>query len=347
MAEGYAFPTGVEDGFHVELENGVTYEFKAEFKRWDVVKGTGSSVWITDELPDEQYTGNGDLWFDNTEDTMQLFLWHEESGAWLPVAPPTTLEGRVETGEQLQAEILARVEAGEVKQAEIDEMKVAKKGDSMTGSLAMNGHQITGLGTPKQRGHTVSLGFLEDTLEDYAGTEDVAKKLDKSGGTNNKMEGNFYMGGFYIAGVGDPQNGDHAINRRTMEAAIADIESSGGGGPTTKYDGNRFNVSGTSTKALSSGDVMFLSGDTSTNNILNCTGIALPQDEFNWDACAKAGVVKVKNGARVAGYFHVYDTQVNDGRNVILLVKLLQPGTDYTLEYDSGAPCYFHGVFFG
>ena len=36
---GYSFPTGVEDGFQVELENGVTYEFKAEFKRWDVVKG--------------------------------------------------------------------------------------------------------------------------------------------------------------------------------------------------------------------------------------------------------------------------------------------------------------------
>ena len=89
---GYSFPTGVEDGHQVELENGVTYEFRAEFQRWDVVKGTGNSVWITDELPDEQYTGNGDLWFDNTEDTMQLFLYHEESDAWLPVAPPTTLE---------------------------------------------------------------------------------------------------------------------------------------------------------------------------------------------------------------------------------------------------------------
>ena len=109
MAEGYAFPTGVEDGFHVELENGVTYEFKAEFKRWDVVKGTGSSVWITDELPDEQYTSNGDLWFDNTEDTMQLFLWHEESGAWLPVAPPTTLESRIEQGEKVQEQILIEI----------------------------------------------------------------------------------------------------------------------------------------------------------------------------------------------------------------------------------------------
>ena len=108
---GYSFPTGVDDGFQVELENGVTYEFKAEFKRWDVVKGTGNSVWITDEIPDEQYTGNGDLWFDNTEDTMQLFLYHEESDAWLPVAPPTTLEDRVTEGEAEQVKLQNKVNA--------------------------------------------------------------------------------------------------------------------------------------------------------------------------------------------------------------------------------------------
>ena len=118
---GYSFPTGVEDGFQVELENGVTYEFKAEFQRWDVVKGTGNSVWITDQLPDEQYTSNGDLWFDNTADTMQLFLWHEESGAWLPVAPPTTLEGRVEAGEATQQAIIAQIQESLEEQARIIE----------------------------------------------------------------------------------------------------------------------------------------------------------------------------------------------------------------------------------
>ena len=44
----------------------------------------------------------------------------------------------------------------------------------------------------------------------------------------------------------------------------------------------------------------------------NVNGIALPQSEFNWDACAKSGVVKVKNGAKVAGYYQVYDTEVNE-----------------------------------
>ena len=125
---GYSFPTGVEDGHQVELENGVTYEFKAEFKRWDVVKGTGNSVWITDELPDEQYTSNGDLWFDNTEDTMQLFLWHEESGAWLPVAPPTTLEDRVAEGEEAQRIIIQQVQAGLAEQVKLQNKVNALEG---------------------------------------------------------------------------------------------------------------------------------------------------------------------------------------------------------------------------
>ena len=125
---GYSFPTGVEDGFQVELENGVTYEFKAEFRRWDVVKGTGNSVWITDELPDEQYTSNGDLWFDNTEDTMQLFLWHEESDAWLPVAPPTTLEDRVTEGEEAQRIIIQQVQAGLAEQVKLQNKVNALEG---------------------------------------------------------------------------------------------------------------------------------------------------------------------------------------------------------------------------
>ena len=128
--DGYNFPIGVDDGFQVELENGVTYEFRQEFKRWDVVKGTGSSVWITDDLPDEDYVKNGDLWFDNTPDTMQLFIWHEDSDAWLPVAPPTTLEGRVSAGEATQQAIISQIEESLIEQANIskrvDELSITK-----------------------------------------------------------------------------------------------------------------------------------------------------------------------------------------------------------------------------
>ena len=148
----YSFPTGVEDGHQVELENGVTYKFKAEFKRWDVVKGTGNSVWITDQLPDEQYTSNGDLWFDNTEDTMQLFLWHEDSGAWLPVAPPTTLEGRVDAGEATQQAIIAQIQESLVEQADLadrisdgeaEQVKLKNKINALEGVLGEHSFVFT------------------------------------------------------------------------------------------------------------------------------------------------------------------------------------------------------------
>ncbi|BAQ84699.1 hypothetical protein [uncultured Mediterranean phage uvMED] len=52
----------------------------------------------------------GTFWFDNSEDVMQLFIWHEDSDAWIPVSPPTTLEGRVDTGEATQAAIIAQIQ---------------------------------------------------------------------------------------------------------------------------------------------------------------------------------------------------------------------------------------------
>ena len=161
-------------------------------------------------------------------------------------------------------------------------------------------------------------------------------------------------GGTYISASGGelglyhvkyPEAETHAATMGYVDDEIAKVPVAGGG-PTNKYDGNRFSVSGTSTKSLSNGEVMFLSGDASTNTMAAVTGIALPEDEFDWDACAKSGVVKVKNGAKVAGYFQVYDIVKNEGRNVILNVSLLNLGENPSVDYESGAPCYFHGVFF-
>ena len=41
---GYSFPTDVEDGHQVKLENGVTYQLNADLGRWDVVKGTAEEL---------------------------------------------------------------------------------------------------------------------------------------------------------------------------------------------------------------------------------------------------------------------------------------------------------------
>ena len=62
---------------------------------------------------------NGMFWFDNSEDVMQLFIWHEDSDAWLPVAPPTTLEGRVDAGEATQQAIIAQIQESLQVQADI------------------------------------------------------------------------------------------------------------------------------------------------------------------------------------------------------------------------------------
>ena len=79
------------------------------------------AVIIKGEAPDqeEDQVGNGSLWFDNSEDTMQLYVWHEESGAWIPVAPPSTLEGRVAVGEATQQAIIDQIQESLVEQETI------------------------------------------------------------------------------------------------------------------------------------------------------------------------------------------------------------------------------------
>ena len=59
------------------------------------------------------------FWFDNSEDVMQLFIWHKDSDAWIPVAPPTTLEGRVSAGEATQAAMLSALKSSD----NFDELK--------------------------------------------------------------------------------------------------------------------------------------------------------------------------------------------------------------------------------
>jgi hypothetical protein len=159
------------------------------------------SVVVADDPPDIE--ADGQLWLDSSR--LELFVSYQDG--WISTTP---LAARIEAGEELQAQILARVEAGEIKQAQIDEEKIAKKGDTMKGSLAMGGHQITGLGTPKQRGHTVSKGYMDDVLEDYATTAYVDEQvagIEGGGGTLDPYASNFIMPDFGLAGSGDPVGG--------------------------------------------------------------------------------------------------------------------------------------------
>ena len=93
-------------------------------------------VAISEDPPEDP--DNGMFWFDNSEDVMQLFIWHTDSDAWVPVAPPTTLEGRVATGEATQAAIIAQIQESLVEQEEIKSKVTALEGAVGEHSLVFN-----------------------------------------------------------------------------------------------------------------------------------------------------------------------------------------------------------------
>ena len=61
-----------------------------------------------DVAPPDIYA-DGTFWFCNLESSMQLFVYHEESDAWIPVAPPATISDRVAAGEETQAGLVEAV----------------------------------------------------------------------------------------------------------------------------------------------------------------------------------------------------------------------------------------------
>lgn len=98
-----------------------------EVNRWllEQIEGLVS----IDSVPPSAPTG-GSFWFDNSEEVMQLFMFHEDSDAWVPVAPPTTLEGRVSTGEATQQAIIDQIEKSLDDQekivAKVEELSITK-----------------------------------------------------------------------------------------------------------------------------------------------------------------------------------------------------------------------------
>ena len=114
-----------------------------------VAQVTGGAVIISDKAPENAV--NGTLWFDNSSDIMQLFSWHGDPEAWIPVSPPTTLEGRVSTTEDTQQAIIAQIEQGleDQKQieAKVEELSITKgavaryvvKDTAMSGIASRNG----------------------------------------------------------------------------------------------------------------------------------------------------------------------------------------------------------------
>ena len=49
------------------------------------------TVVIDVEPPSPVGARDGMLWFDNSENSMQLYIYHADSNAWVPVAPPASI----------------------------------------------------------------------------------------------------------------------------------------------------------------------------------------------------------------------------------------------------------------
>ena len=77
-------------------------------------------VEVGDTPPDEPR--EGDLWWDSSPDSLTLFVY--EGSAWVPAAPPVSLDGinaTISTALEVQAEILARLDSGETAQANLQD----------------------------------------------------------------------------------------------------------------------------------------------------------------------------------------------------------------------------------
>ena len=68
-----------------------------------------SGIYIGPLPPSEDDRANGMFWFCNSENSMQLFVFHEDSEAWIPVAPPATIADRVAKGEETQGALVEAV----------------------------------------------------------------------------------------------------------------------------------------------------------------------------------------------------------------------------------------------
>ena len=111
----------------------LTNQLKVNRFIWDAIQqidAKAGGVAISEDPPVEPE--NGMFWFDNSEDVMQLYIWHKDSDAWVPVAPPTTLEGRVAAGETTQAAIIAQIQESLEDQADLADRIAAGETEQST-----------------------------------------------------------------------------------------------------------------------------------------------------------------------------------------------------------------------
>jgi hypothetical protein len=157
---------------------------------------------------------DGALWFDNTEEIMQLFLYHEDSDAWIPVAPPTTIEGRVREGEATQQEIIKQINISLEEQTAIRN-KVAEIDKTVD---ALEPVDISGLAT---------IEYVDDQDSQKLGNSGVNQlpdeadwKIRQESGSGNKTLMQVKNGALGLYNVREPSEPHHAATRQYADGKL-------------------------------------------------------------------------------------------------------------------------------
>lgn len=99
-----------------------------------------------------------------------------------------------------------------------DVARVAKAGDTMTGTLNMSNNKVTGLAAPTAGGHATNKTYVDAKISGL----NLATYLPKSGGT---MTGPLDMGGNRLKGLYAPVDAADAVRKTDLDALTARIDS--------------------------------------------------------------------------------------------------------------------------
>lgn len=184
------------------------------------------------------------------------------------------------------------------------------------------------------------------------GTTNSFKQQLKIQGRSNKDLFKIYDDGQAQATFYGNLNATNAIKVGGNEVATKEyVDSQIGGetGPDFSFDGNRTCVGiGTGSTFLNPGECIFLNDQlASTIDANELRAIGLPEEgEMDWDKCSRTGIIRIKNGSTLVGYFQVWDLAGSAGRQKHLKGKMLQVENKALPSFTTGTPLYFNGVFF-
>ena len=148
---------------------------------------------------------DGDLWFDTSPDELTLYVYSEDSGAWIPAAPSTTLEGRVTELEE-QVNLLNEIVKGSVLKYTFDNnlgQAVSRPGEISTNSGFWTSVNKFSFGTADADGTATPTISNNNIIETYNAKEDKTNRytVTNAGGAPTVVEVQYISGDyFYIVG---------------------------------------------------------------------------------------------------------------------------------------------------